>query len=79
VTSPLPERGQAAGTRVLRGGAFNNNQNNARCAYRNNNHPDNQWNNNGFRLVVSHSFLCTAGNAARLRLNHRGLVLEEAR
>ncbi len=38
--------------RVLRGGSFDNNQQNARCAYRNNNHPNN-WNNNiGFRVVV---------------------------
>ncbi len=41
-------------TRVLRGGAFNNNQHNARCAYRNNNHPDNRNDNIGFRVVVSH-------------------------
>ena len=41
-------------TRVLRGGSFNNNQRNARCAYRNNNHPDNRNHNNGFRVVVSH-------------------------
>ena len=42
------------GARVVRGGAFNNNQNNARCAYRNNNHPDNRNDNIGFRVVVSH-------------------------
>ena len=46
--------GQADGSRVLRGGSWNNNQNNARCAYRNNNHPDNRNNNTGFRLVVAH-------------------------
>jgi hypothetical protein len=41
---------------VVRGGAFNNNQRNVRCAYRNNNDPNN-WNNNiGFRLVVAHDF-----------------------
>jgi hypothetical protein len=38
--------------RVLRGGSFNNNPRNARCAYRNYNHPNNDWNNNGFRVVV---------------------------
>jgi hypothetical protein len=36
---------------VLRGGAFNNNQQNARCAYRDDNNPNNQNNNNGLRLV----------------------------
>jgi hypothetical protein len=39
---------------VVRGGSFNNNQNNARCAYRNRNNPNNDWNNNGFRVCVSH-------------------------
>jgi hypothetical protein len=38
---------------VLRGGSFNNNQNNARCAYRNRNNPNNRNRNNGFRVVVS--------------------------
>lgn len=45
----------------LRGGSWNNNQNNARVDVRNNNHPNNQWNNNGFRVVVCspHNFaLC---------------------
>jgi Sulfatase-modifying factor enzyme 1 len=42
--------------RVVRGGSWNNNQNNARAAYRNNNHPDNRNNNIGFRVVgVVHS------------------------
>jgi hypothetical protein len=35
--------------RVLRGGAFNNKAQNARSAYRNNNHPDNRNNDIGFR------------------------------
>ena len=38
--------------RVLRGGSFNNNARNARCAYRNSNNPDNRNRNNGFRVVV---------------------------
>ena len=38
--------------RVLRGGAFNNDENNVRCADRNRNDPDNRNRNNGFRLVV---------------------------
>jgi hypothetical protein len=38
---------------VLRGGAFNNNEDNARAAYRNHNHPDNRNINNGFRVGVA--------------------------
>jgi len=37
--------------RVLRGGSWNNNDNNCRLANRNNNNPDNANNNNGFRIV----------------------------
>jgi hypothetical protein len=48
-------RGLATNDRVLRGGAFNNNWNNARAAYRNNNHPDNRNNNVGLRVVVAHN------------------------
>jgi hypothetical protein len=36
---------------VVRGGAFNNNDRNVRCAYRNNNDPNNRNDNNGFRVV----------------------------
>jgi hypothetical protein len=43
--------------RVVRGGAFNNNDRNLRCAYRNNNDPNNRNNNIGFRVVVSTLFL----------------------
>ena len=45
------EAWQAPAYRVLRGGEWNNNANNTRCANRNNNNPDNNWNNNGFRCV----------------------------
>ncbi len=38
--------------RVLRGGSFNNNADNARAAYRNNNVTGNRNNENGFRVVV---------------------------
>jgi len=41
---------------VLRGGSFNNNERNARCAYRNRNNPNNRNDNNGFRVVVSTFF-----------------------
>ena len=37
--------------RVLRGGSFNNERDNLRCAYRNNNPPDNHDHNLGFRVV----------------------------
>ena len=39
--------------RVLRGGSWNNSQDNARSEYRNNNQPHNRNNNSGFRVVVS--------------------------
>jgi hypothetical protein len=37
---------------VVRGGSWNNHQDNARCAYRNRNQPDNRNNNLGFRVVL---------------------------
>ncbi|MCB9298707.1 MAG: SUMF1/EgtB/PvdO family nonheme iron enzyme [Lewinellaceae bacterium] len=37
--------------RVYRGGSWNNNADNCRCAYRNNWQPQNRNNNLGFRLV----------------------------
>ena len=37
--------------RVLRGGNWNNNANNTRCANRNHHHPTNANNNIGFRCV----------------------------
>ena len=63
--------GAADNRRVLRGGAFNNNQRNARCAYRNHNNPNNRNRNNGFRVVAAHfSFgaVWLAGNVVWLRL-----------
>ena len=49
---------------MLRGGSFNNNENNARCSYRNNNDPDNEWNNNGCRVgwCAAHDFLDAEGS-----------------
>jgi hypothetical protein len=38
---------------VLRGGAYNNNPRDVRCAYRNRNNPDNRNDNIGFRVVAS--------------------------
>ncbi|MBI5291122.1 MAG: hypothetical protein HY872_04500 [Chloroflexi bacterium] len=40
---------------MVRGGSFNNNHRNARCACRNDNHPNNRNDNIGFRVVVSHN------------------------
>ena len=65
----LPGSRRAAGTagnrRVVRGGSFNNTEDNARCAYRNNRNPNNRNDNNGFRVwaVAAHSSL---GRAQRL-------------
>jgi len=41
--------------RALRGGSWNNNPENLRCVSRNYNNPDNNWNNNGFRVVCLQS------------------------
>ena len=38
---------------MVRGGSWNNNQDNARAAYRNNNTPDNRNTNIGFRVLLS--------------------------
>ncbi|MBI3915296.1 MAG: SUMF1/EgtB/PvdO family nonheme iron enzyme [Chloroflexi bacterium] len=43
------------GRKILRGGAWNNNQDNARCANRNRNNPHNRNNNVGFRVAESGS------------------------
>jgi hypothetical protein len=55
--------------RVLRGGSFNNDPHNLRCAYRNDNHPANRNNNIGLRLccVASHtsSFSLRRGTTGR--------------
>ena len=45
------KRGEAKNGRVVRGGAFNNNPENLRCANRNRNNPHNRNNNVGFRIV----------------------------
>jgi len=37
---------------VVRGGSWNNHRDNARCAYRNRNQPDNRNDNLGFRVVL---------------------------
>jgi hypothetical protein len=46
------ERKRAVGSfRGLRGGSWNNNENNLRSSNRNNNNPDNENNNIGFRVA----------------------------
>jgi hypothetical protein len=50
---------------VLRGGAWNNNEDNARCAYRNRNNADNRNNNVGFRLAESFCPASSRGSEMR--------------
>ncbi|MBI3741233.1 MAG: SUMF1/EgtB/PvdO family nonheme iron enzyme, partial [Chloroflexi bacterium] len=50
-----------------RGGSWNNNQDNTRCANRNRNNPHNRNNNVGFRVAESFTkYFIFARNAARL-------------
>jgi len=49
----------------LRGGSWNNNDNNCRVANRNNNNPDNRNNNNGLR-VLNAIFINAAGTGEKL-------------
>jgi hypothetical protein len=58
--------------RVVRGGSWNNDAQNARAAYRNGNHPENRWNNLGFRCLSSgeHRMMPNeqiGGRSARMR------------
>jgi hypothetical protein len=56
IRNPRAEKGRLIGSRVVRGGAFNNNPRNVRCAVRNRNNPNN-WNDNvGFRVALSTLF-----------------------
>lgn len=52
--------------RVIRGGSWGNNARNCRSAYRNRNHPGNQWNNLGFRLAAAHPLSNTVADPARV-------------
>ena len=71
LVSPLRE-GKTGQAFVLRGGSWNNNQNNCRSAYRNRNDPDNQNNNNGCRVVaVPLSTLPRQNRRKGLRRAHR--------
>lgn len=64
--------GKPEEARVQRGGSWNNNQRNARCAYRNRNHPNNRNNNNGFRVALS-TLLSRQQCDPAFRLGHRGM------
>jgi hypothetical protein len=66
-------RGIRIEARALRGGSWNNTTENLRCAARNNNHPDNQWNNNGFRVV------CAANHAHLFVVAPSGALMEALR
>ena len=62
---------------MVRGGSWNNNQRNARCACRNRNDPDNYNNNVGFRVVLSHNFFRTpALRAIAVRLAGQWMAAE---
>ncbi len=60
----LYEKGQPY--RALRGGSWINNKTNARVAVRNNNHPNNDWNNNGFRVGAFHDFHFASSASLRM-------------
>jgi hypothetical protein len=51
---------------VLRGGSWNNNRRNVRCAYRNRNNPNNRNNNVGFRVVLVGAACLSSGLAPRV-------------
>jgi formylglycine-generating enzyme required for sulfatase activity len=55
---PIDETLEGTGPRVLRGGAFFNNQSHVRCACRNYHHPFNWYSNYGFRVV---RVICPSG------------------
>ena len=57
---------------MLRGGAFNNTTENARCAYRNDNDADNRNNNIGFRVVLSTFFATPEWPGGASALTGRG-------
>jgi hypothetical protein len=57
---------------VVRGGSFNNTENNVRAANRNRNDPDNRNDNIGFRVVVSTFFIGPEAPAGSAGLAGRG-------
>ena len=55
--------------RALRGGSWNNEQDNLRYDARNRNNPDNNWNNNGFRPAPANHARCPT--RCRCFMEHR--------
>ena len=72
---PYGEEGQDERLRVVRGGAYNNEARNVRCAYRNRNNPHNRNDNQGFRVVVSHAFPC---NKKRCSQKYAALLITDS-
>ena len=62
---------ESAANRVIRGGSWNNNAQNARSAYRNRNEPDNRNNNLGFRCA---RVRVRIGRSAPDQAYHRGIA-----
>ena len=67
------------GRRVVCGGSWNNNQDHARAAYRNNNDPGNRNNNLGFRVVRRPTSSVTLFGRVRFRLAVAGLFTDPAK
>jgi len=61
----------SAGTRVVRGGSWNNDARNVRAAYRNHNDPDDRNDNLGFRCARAHE---RVGGSAPEQACLRGVV-----
>jgi hypothetical protein len=59
--------------RVLRGGSYNNEDRNVRCARRNRNNPNNENNNIGFRVV------CVPSHASRYESNQAFCLCAQVR
>jgi hypothetical protein len=66
-----------AGRHSVRGGSWNNNRNNVRCANRNRNIPNNFNDNVGFR-VFSHDLTNLAGRSRFRAEARRSLIVEPA-
>ena len=67
----------AEGARVVRGGGYNNPPRNGRCAARINNQPDNDWNNQGFRVLVSIAFTIAAGKSFHCRMGDGAVIVSQ--